>query len=227
MAQRKKYFKLAFHSEQETGSVPHQASDERVNGVEPDQRGDPRDAQRGDLQVSRQEVEDTLPGDTSHIGWNRGLNSLFFDQEERPPYIEEAKRLRLLHMTEFPDYKYRPRKRAKVKRTSQWKRYSGQRKQAGTQATSRQARPPRCHPSPTLPWTTSTHLQVLCNTTPASLRCPSRWSCPWSSSCPTWRRASTSPTTWAKSKPFPTATTCRRLCCQRMQNFSSTLHATP
>ena len=33
----------------------------------------------------------------------RGLTSLFFDQEERAPYIEEAERLRLLHMTEFPD----------------------------------------------------------------------------------------------------------------------------
>ena len=49
-----------------------------------------------------------------------------FGQEERAPYIEEAERLRLLHMTEFPDYKYRPRKRAKVKRTSEWKRYSGE-----------------------------------------------------------------------------------------------------
>lgn len=71
-------------------------------------------------------MEDPLPGDTSQIGWNQGLNSLFFDQEERAPYIEEAERLRLLHMTEFPDYKYRPRKRAKVKRTSEWKRYSGE-----------------------------------------------------------------------------------------------------
>ena len=40
-------------------------------------------------------------------GWNQGLNSLFFDQEERAPYIEEAKR-------------------AKVKRTGGWKRYSGE-----------------------------------------------------------------------------------------------------
>ena len=36
-------------------------------------------------------------------------------QEERTPFLEEAERLRLLHMTEFPDYKYRPRKRAKVR----------------------------------------------------------------------------------------------------------------
>ena len=109
---QEKYFKLAFHSEQETGSVPHQASNERVYGVEPDRasqdhRGAPRDAQRGDLQVSRQEVEDNLPGDTSQIEWNQGLNSLFFDHEERAPYIEEAKR-------------------AKVKRTGGWKRYSGE-----------------------------------------------------------------------------------------------------
>ena len=48
-----------------------------------------------------------MPGDTSQIGWNQGLNSLFFDQEERAPYIEEAER-------------------AKVKRTSEWKRYSGE-----------------------------------------------------------------------------------------------------
>lgn len=46
-------------------------------------------------------------------------------QEERAPFIEEAERLRQLHMTEFPDYKYRPRKRAKVKKVSEWKRYSG------------------------------------------------------------------------------------------------------
>ena len=39
---------------------------------------------------------------------------MMIDQEERAPFIAEAERLRLLHMTEFPDYKYRPRKRAKV-----------------------------------------------------------------------------------------------------------------
>jgi hypothetical protein len=32
-------------------------------------------------------------------------------EDERQPYVEEAERLRILHCKEYPDYKYRPRKR--------------------------------------------------------------------------------------------------------------------
>ena len=34
---------------------------------------------------------------------------------DRAPYIQEAERLRLLHMQQYPDYKYQPRKRSKPK----------------------------------------------------------------------------------------------------------------
>ncbi len=33
---------------------------------------------------------------------------------ERQPYVEEAERLRILHQKEYPDYKYRPKKRPKT-----------------------------------------------------------------------------------------------------------------
>ena len=76
----------------------------------------------------------------SQVGDIPGSQCIILTQEERAPFIEEAERLRLLHMTEFPNYKYSPRKRVKVsppvpsphpdgmqvKRPSELKRYSGE-----------------------------------------------------------------------------------------------------
>ena len=38
-------------------------------------------------------------------------------ENARQPYIEEAERLRILHQREFPDYKYKPRKKPKTSQT--------------------------------------------------------------------------------------------------------------
>ena len=55
----------SFFTDEEANAVPHQAADERVHGVEPDReaqdhRGDPRDAQRRDLQSPWQTLATAL-----------------------------------------------------------------------------------------------------------------------------------------------------------------------
>jgi len=78
-------------------------------------------------QIERHKIIEATPEmHNAEISKSLGKRWRLLCQEERAPFIAEAERLRLLHMTEFPDYKYRPRKRAKVKRAGEWKRFSGE-----------------------------------------------------------------------------------------------------
>ena len=65
-------------------------------------------------QIERQKLISSRP-DLHHAGISKYLGKRWrqLSTVERQPFVEEAERLRVLHMMEFPDYKYRPRKRKK------------------------------------------------------------------------------------------------------------------
>ncbi|XP_037075402.1 transcription factor SOX-21-like [Pollicipes pollicipes] len=54
----------------------------------------------------------------SEISKRLGAEWKLLTEEEKRPFIDEAKRLRALHMKEHPDYKYKPRRRPKLTATS-------------------------------------------------------------------------------------------------------------
>ena len=77
-------------------------------------------------QIERHKIiEDTPNCNHAEISKLLGKRWRGLSQSERNPFIEEAERLRQLHMAEFPDYKYRPRKRGRNGKGSESKRYSG------------------------------------------------------------------------------------------------------
>lgn len=63
-------------------------------------------------QMERRKIAEVAPEmHNAEISKRLGKRWKTLSEIERQPYIEEAERLRLLHLQEYPDYKYRPRKK--------------------------------------------------------------------------------------------------------------------
>jgi len=65
-------------------------------------------------QIERRKIIAVQP-DLHNAEISKRLGRLWrqLSDDDRKPYVEEAERLRVLHGREYPDYKYRPRKRVK------------------------------------------------------------------------------------------------------------------
>ena len=65
-------------------------------------------------QIERRRISMIAPDvHNAEISKRLGARWKQLDKEGRKPFVDEAERLRLLHLKEYPDYKYRPRKKAK------------------------------------------------------------------------------------------------------------------
>lgn len=59
-------------------------------------------------QIERRKISEVAPDmHNAEISKQLGARWKLLDENDRQPYIEEAERLRILHMQEYPDYKYR------------------------------------------------------------------------------------------------------------------------
>ena len=66
-------------------------------------------------QLERRKIINRNPDShNAEISKNLGKTWRTLSEEERQPFIDEAERLRLLHQKEYPDYKYKPKKKGKV-----------------------------------------------------------------------------------------------------------------
>jgi len=65
--------------------------------------------------IERKKIVEVNPDiHNAEISKQLGKRWKALDEEKRKPFIEEAERLRQLHQQEYPDYKYRPRKKLKT-----------------------------------------------------------------------------------------------------------------
>ena len=66
-------------------------------------------------QLERRKISEVSPDmHNAEISLRLGKRWKMMNDKDKKPYIDEAERLRILHMQEYPDYKYRPRKKGRA-----------------------------------------------------------------------------------------------------------------
>jgi len=66
-------------------------------------------------QLERRKIIESFPDShNAEISKNLGRKWRGLTEEERRPFVEEAERLKMLHLKEFPQYKYQPKKKPRM-----------------------------------------------------------------------------------------------------------------
>ena len=69
-------------------------------------------------QLERRKIIESFPDShNAEISKNLGRKWRGLTEEERRPFVEEADRLKMLHLKEFPQYKYQPKKKPRTMKT--------------------------------------------------------------------------------------------------------------
>jgi len=64
-------------------------------------------------QLERRKIISNCPdAHNAEISKNLGKKWRTLSEEEKKPFVEEAERLKMLHLREYPDYKYKPKKKS-------------------------------------------------------------------------------------------------------------------
>ncbi|CAI9742995.1 Hypothetical predicted protein [Octopus vulgaris] len=94
-------------------------------------------------QIERRKISEVQPDmHNAEISKRLGRQWKLLNEHDRKPFVDEAERLRVLHLQEYPDYKYRPRKKAKLSGKAEGSNNTSNASSVGTTSTSKISKGP-------------------------------------------------------------------------------------
>jgi len=104
-----------------------------------------------DVQIERRKISEVQPDmHNAEISKRLGRRWKELTEEDRQPFVEEAERLRVLHCREYPDYKYRPRKRSAAAVAAAAKEAAGRMEKPASKSTKKSSSSSSTKMSPTV-----------------------------------------------------------------------------